>query len=221
MGYRASVGCCLRERQRDRANCTPRPQKSCKTRGRRRPKARLNRDSVCSFYLTTACIWTIDIIVKSDRCFLGFIRLLSALVFLWSVTPSVRADDTWHNIYHSLKRFFTGDSGSNQSPRHRPKRSANREKTDRSLDSISAAGDGSPQPAASAKPRVVVLPAASPAAESTQPTLLSSPAKETEPAAKPEASPNLTPVLRSLPVPSPGGSPIVLPSTSLETSAAF
>jgi hypothetical protein len=159
--------------------------------------------------------------VRSDRCFLGFIRLLSALVLLWSVTPSVRADDTWHNIYHSLKRFFTGDSGSNQSPRHRPKRSASREKTDRSTEPIAVAGDGLPQPTASARPRVVVLPAASPAAESNQPTVSLSPAKETEPAVKPEASPNLTPVLRSLPVPSPGGSPIVLPSTSLQSSAAF
>ena len=159
--------------------------------------------------------------MRSDRCFLGFIRLLSALVLFWSVTPSVRADDTWHNIYHSLKRFFTGDSGSNESPRHRPKRSASREKTDRSLDRISAAGDGSPQPTASPRPRVVVLPAVSPAAENNQPTLSSSPAKETEAVAKPEASPNLAPVLRSLPKPSPGGSPIVLPATSLQSSAGF
>jgi hypothetical protein len=159
--------------------------------------------------------------VRSGRCLLGSIRLLPAVLLFWCVTPSVRADDTWHNIYHSLKRFFTGDSSSNRSPRHRAKRAAAHEKTDRSTEPVSTAAEGSPQPAASAAPRVVVLPAASPATESNQATISSSPAKEAEPAAKPEASPNLTPVLRSLPMPSPSASPIVLPSTSQASSAAF
>jgi hypothetical protein len=152
---------------------------------------------------------------------LGFIRLLSAVLLLWCVTLPVHADDTWHNIYHSLKRFFTGDSGSDRSPHHRAKRSASHDKIDRSTEPVSITAEGSPQPAASTAPRVVVLPAASPAAQSNQATLSSNPAKEAEPAAKPEASPNLTPVLRSLPMPSPSAAPIVLPSTSQASSAAF
>src|SRR6516225_6238960 len=116
--------------------------------------------------------------VSFDRWHSRFICIMSTLVILFSVTPSVRADDTWHNIYHSLKRFFTGDSSSNRSPHHRAKRATAHEKTDRSTEPVSTAAEGSPRPAASPAPRLVVLPAASPAAESNQATSSSSPAKE-------------------------------------------
>jgi hypothetical protein len=125
-----------------------------------------------------------------------------------SVTPSVRADDTWHNIYHTLKRFFTGETSSN----HRAKRLANHVRTNRSPEPASMAAEGTHESGASPTPRVVVLPAASPAAESDQ-AILSSPEKP-EAAATPEASPNLTPVLLSLPLPTPSASPRVLPSAT-------
>ncbi len=156
--------------------------------------------------------------VNSDRWFLRAIRILSALVLLLSVTPSARADDTWHNIYHSLKRFFTGNSSSSPSPSHRAKRSANHLRTNRSIESASATPEGSPENGASPTPRVVVLPAASPAAESDQTTL--SPTAKPEAAVKPEASPNLTPVLLSLPLPTPSGSPRILPSAAPGTGNA-
>ena len=153
--------------------------------------------------------------VSSDRWFLRSICLMSASVLLLSVTPSARADDTWHNIYHSLKRFFTGNSSSSPSPSHRAKRSANQSKTNRSMESGSTTAEGSPEPGASPTPRVVILPATSPAAESHQ-TTVSPPAKP-EATVKPEASPNLTPVLRSLPLPTPSGSPKILPSAAPAT----
>jgi len=156
--------------------------------------------------------------VSSDRWFLRSIRMASALLLFLSVTPSVRADDTWHNIYHSLKRFFTGESSSSPSPNHRSKRSAKHVRTDRSSESASTTLEGSPEPGASPTPRVVVLPAASPAPESDQ-EILSAPAKP-EAAVKPEASPNLTPVLLSLPQATPNGSPSILPSATPGTGNA-
>jgi hypothetical protein len=162
--------------------------------------------------------------VSSDRWFLRSIRIVSALLLLLSVTPSARADDTWHNIYHSLKRFFTGESSSSPSPNHRSKRSAKHVRTDRSSESASTTLEGSPEPGASPTPRVVVLPAASPAPESDQ-EILSAPAKPETPvkpeaAVKPEASPNLTPVLLSLPQATPNGSPSILPSATPGTGNA-
>jgi hypothetical protein len=156
--------------------------------------------------------------VNSDRWFLRAIRILSALVLLLSVTPSARADDTWHNIYHSLKRFFTGNSSSSPSPSHRVKRSANHVRANRSLESASTTPEGSPENGVSPTPRVVVLPAASPAVESDRTTL--NPPTKPETAAKPEASPSLSPVLLSLPQPTPGGSPRVLPSATPGTGNA-
>jgi hypothetical protein len=150
--------------------------------------------------------------VSSDRWFARFICIMSALVLLLSVTPSALADDTWHNIYHSLKRFFTGNASSSPSPSHRAKRSADHSKTNRSTESGSTTAEGSPEPGASPTPRVVVLPATSPAAESDQ-TTVSPPAKP-EATVKREASPNLTPVLLSLPLPTPSGSPKILPSAA-------
>ena len=77
---------------------------------------------------------------------------------------------------------------------------------------------GSPEPGVSPTPRVVILPAASPAAESDQ-AIVNPPAKP-EAVVKPEASPNLTPVLLSLPLPTPGGSPKILPSAAPGTGNA-
>jgi hypothetical protein len=156
--------------------------------------------------------------VSSDRWFLRSIRIALALMLLLSVTPSAQADDTWHNIYHSLKRFFTGESSSSPSPKHRAKRSASHARTDRSSELASTTPAGSPEPGVSPTPRVVVLPAASPAAENDQ-EILSQPAKP-EPVVKPEASPNLTPVLLSMPLPTPGGSPKILPSAAPGTGNA-
>ena len=156
--------------------------------------------------------------VSSDRWFLRSIRIALALMLLLSVTPSAQADDTWHNIYHSLKRFFTGESSSSPSPKHRAKRSASHARTDRSSELASTTPAGSPEPGVSPTPRVVVLPAASPAAESDQ-EILSQPAKP-EALVKPEASPNLTPVLLSMPLPTPSGSPKILPSAAPGTGNA-
>jgi hypothetical protein len=156
--------------------------------------------------------------VNSDRWFLRAICILSALMVLSSLAPSARADDTWHNIYHSLKRFFTGNSNPSPSPSHRAKRSANRVRANRSIESASTTPEGSPENGASPTPRVVVLPAASPAAESDR-TTLSPPAKP-EAAVKPAASPNLRPVLLSLPLPTPSASPRVLPSATPGTGNA-
>ena len=162
--------------------------------------------------------------VSSDRWFLLSIRIALALMLLLSVTPSAQADDTWHNIYHSLKRFFTGESSSSPSPKHRAKRSASHARTDRSSELASTTPAGSPEPGVSPTPRVVVLPAASPAAESDQ-AILSQPAKpeaviKPEAVVKPEASPNLTPVLLSMPLPTPSGSPKILPSAAPGTGNA-
>jgi hypothetical protein len=156
--------------------------------------------------------------VSSDRWFLRSMRIALALMLLFPVTPSAQADDTWHNIYHSLKRFFTGESSSSPSPKHRAKRSVSHARTDRSPELASATPAGSPEPGVSRTPRVVVLPAASPTAESDQ-EILSQPAKP-ETAVKPEASPNLTPVLLSQPLPTPGGSPRILPPAAPGTGNA-
>lgn len=156
--------------------------------------------------------------VSSDRWFWRSIRLVSALTLLLSVTPSARADDTWHNIYHSLKRFFTGGSSSSPSPKHRAKRSPTHVRTDHPSELASTTHEGSPDPGVSPTPRVVILPAASPTAESDQ-AILNQPAKP-EAVVKPEASPNLPPVLLSMPLPKPSGSPKILPSAAPGTENA-
>jgi hypothetical protein len=158
--------------------------------------------------------------VSSDRWFLRSIRLMCALVLLLSLAPSARADDTWHNVYHSLKRFFTGGTPS-PTPSHRVRRSTNHVKANQSTSTeptpTPATPATSPEVGASPTPRVVILPAASPAAESDQGTI--SPAAKPEAAVKPEASPK-TPVLLSLPAPTPGASPKVLPSVAPGTGNA-
>jgi hypothetical protein len=132
-------------------------------------------------------------------------HLVSALVLVCSATPTARADDTWHNIYHSLKRFFTGSSSSSPSPGHRAKRSANHLRTNQSTETSSTAPDRSPDSGASPTPRVVILPAASPVASDQA---------KVNPPAKPEVSPSMTPVLLSLPQPTPSAGPKVMPSVA-------
>ena len=147
--------------------------------------------------------------MRSARWLLRSIRLMSALLLLLSLTPSARADDTWHNVYHSLKRFFTGKSSSSPTPSHRTRRSTTRAKTEQATESPSATpegspvpgAEGSPEPGASPTPRVVILPAASPAAGNDQ--ALANPPTKPDPPVKPEASPNKAPVLLSLPAPTP------------------
>ncbi len=164
--------------------------------------------------------------MRSARWLLRSVRVISALLLLLSLTPSARADDTWHNVYHSLKRFFTGKSGSSPTPSHRTRRSTTRAKTEQATESPSATPEGSPvpgvegspEPGASPTPRVVILPAASPAGKNDQ--ALANPPAKPDPPVKPEASPNKSPVLLSLPAP--GASPKIgaspVPGTGNATS---
>jgi hypothetical protein len=156
--------------------------------------------------------------VSFDRWFLRSIRLMCALVLLLSLAPSARAQDTWHNVYHSLKRFFTGGTPS-PTPSHRVRRSTNHVKANHSTEPTPtpATAAASPEVGASPTPRVVILPAATPAPESDQATI--SPPTKPEAAVKPEASPK-TPVLLSLPATTPGASPKVLPSVAPGTGNA-
>jgi hypothetical protein len=151
-----------------------------------------------------------------DRWYLPRIRLTSILAFGLLVAVSAQADDTWHNVYHSLKRFFTGKPSSTPVVHHHRRRSQDEEKSEPSP----APAENVPSPGASATPRVVVLPATSPTTETTPGT--ENPAKEPEAAAKPgpspeaavkpSPSPELGPVLRSLSGPTPVSGPGVIPS---------
>ena len=153
-----------------------------------------------------------------DRCFSRSILLVSAFTLLWSAAPTARADDTWHNIYHSLKRFFTGSSGSSPSPSHRGKRSTNHERANQSKELASTTPESSPEPGASPTPRVVILPAASPVSGS-EPAIVNPTAKP-ETASNPEPKPNSTPVLLSLPGPRPVANPKLQPSATPATGNA-
>ena len=154
-----------------------------------------------------------------DRWHLPRIRLMSVLAFvLVSATVSAQADDTWHNIYHSLRRFFTGKPSSTPTVHHRVRRSEAREKADHSMEPTPSPAESSPSPEVSATPRVVILPATSPAAEATPGTENS--ARAPNAVVKPEASPDLGPVLRSLSGPSPVSSPAVIPSPAPERGSS-
>ena len=156
--------------------------------------------------------------VNPDLWFFRSIRLMCALVFLLIVTPSARGQDTWHNVYHSLKRFFTGGSSSTPTPSHRVRHSANHAKVKESTQPAAANPETSPEAGASPTPRVVILPAASPTAERDQATASPSATSDAG-AAKPETSPK-TPVLLSMPPATPGASPKVLPSPAPGTGNA-
>jgi hypothetical protein len=155
-----------------------------------------------------------------DRWYLPRIRLASILALVMVISGTVRADDTWHNVYHSLKRFFTGKSSATPTVHHRRRHSEGAEKTNPSAEPSPSPGENAPAPGASATPRVVILPAISPAAETTPgvdnsvqaPGTPAKPQPTPEAAAKPSPSPELGPVLRSLSGPTPMSSPGVIPT---------
>ncbi len=149
--------------------------------------------------------------MSSDRRYLPRIRLASVLALFLVMTAPAQADDTWHNIYHSLKRFFTGKPSPTPVVHHRVRRSEGRDKANPSPDPTPPLAENSSSPGASATPRVVILPAMSPAPEAT-PGAENPPARTPESSAKPQPSPELGPVLRSLSGPTPVPSPGVLPS---------
>jgi hypothetical protein len=156
-----------------------------------------------------------------DRWYLPRIRLTSILAVFMVVAVSAQADDTWHNIYHHLRRFFTGKSSSTPVVHHRRRHTEDEddEKSTVSTEPSPSPGENAVSPGASATPRVVILPSGSPTAEGTPG--VETPAPTLEPAAKPEPSPEapkaastpeLGPVLRSLSAPTPMSSPGVISS---------
>ena len=111
-----------------------------------------------------------------ERCYSPCIRLASMVAFVLAMTISAQADDTWHNVYHSLKRFFTGKPSATPVVHHRTRRYVEHDKTEHSTEPTPAVAEGSPSPAASATPRVVILPASSPTVTTTGGTESSVPA---------------------------------------------
>jgi hypothetical protein len=148
--------------------------------------------------------------MRSDRWYLPCIRLTSVLAFILVVSVPAQGDDAWHNIYHSLKRFFTGKPSPSPTAHHHVRRSANREKTTPSTEPAPGSAEGSPSPGAAATPRVVILPATSPSPDATPGTENS--VRTPQAVVKPEPSPELGPVLRSLSEPTPLRSPAPVPS---------
>jgi hypothetical protein len=118
-----------------------------------------------------------------------------AFAIVLGMSSTVRADDTWHNVYHSLKRFFTGSKASpTPSVHHHVKHNDASEKGAEPSSSISSTpenmANAGPSPAASSKPRVVVLPASTPeAVVLPAPT----PIRETSSAATPSEGAATTP----------------------------
>src|ERR1700736_6029511 len=144
-----------------------------------------------------------------ERWYLPCVRLLSVLAVIMVVTVSAQADDTWHNVYHSLKRFFTGKPSATPVVHHRARRTEDRERANPSPASPPATAENAPSPGTSATPRVVILPATSPAPDTTQRP--ENPVRAPE-AVTPEPSPQIGAILRSLSGPKPAGSPAVQPS---------
>ena len=103
--------------------------------------------------------------------------------------PLARGDDTWHNVYHSLKRYFTGSDNHRHSAstssggRHRkPKRPAQ------------AKAQGSPPPAGSPIPQTAATPAPAPVEAGPAP-----PPRQVEPSLEPERlDANPTPAPREI-----------------------
>jgi hypothetical protein len=159
--------------------------------------------------------------IMSNRRSLLRIRLTSILALLLLMTVSVQADDTWHNVYHSLKRFFTGKSSPTPTVHHRRRHTEDDEKSTPSTEPSPSPGANDASAGASATPRVVILPASSPAAEATPGTenQVRTPAAAAKNESSPEAAkstptptPELGPVLRSLSGPTPMSNPGVIPS---------
>jgi hypothetical protein len=81
-------------------------------------------------------------------------RVLVFCVLLSAATPNASADDPFHNIYHTLKRFFTGDdkhASTASQHRHPPLKHSHAQ-------SSPAETQGN-----TLEPRTVVLPEATPA----------------------------------------------------------
>jgi hypothetical protein len=150
--------------------------------------------------------------MRVERGYSPCLRLASMVALVLAMAVSAQADDTWHNVYHSLKRFFTGKpSATPVVVHHHTKRYAEHNKTEHSTtEPTPAVAEGSPAPAASATPRVVVLPASSPTPTTTEGNENSVRAPDS--AAKADHSPELGPVLRSLGEPTPASNPAALPS---------
>jgi peptidoglycan DL-endopeptidase CwlO len=74
--------------------------------------------------------------------------VLAAILSCFVTTFACGDDDTWHNIYHSLKRFFNGEDHKTQTVQH-PKRSARR-------------SHHAHKPVANALPTPMVLPSPNP-----------------------------------------------------------
>jgi hypothetical protein len=167
------------------------------------------------------------------------VRLISlalAAVLALGVNSNLPADDdTWHNVYHSLKRFFTGSKSSpTPSPHHRVKHSDGGERGA----GASTVANANPSSAASPTPRVVVLPAATPAvvvlpsatpvretAASPSKAVAATPTPGAHPAGQPDAGAAKStsksrsagesgPVLRSLSGPGAGANPSAPPSAT-------
>ena len=145
-----------------------------------------------------------------ERWYLPCVRLLSVLAVIMVVTVSAQADDTWHNVYHSLKRFFTGKPSATPVVHHRVRRSEDRERANPSPASTPATAENAPTPGSSATPRVVILPATSPAPDTTPAT--ENPFRAPEAAVTPESSPQIGAILRSLSGPTPTVQPSPAPA---------
>jgi hypothetical protein len=134
-------------------------------------------------------------------------RVLLFCVLLSAATPHALADDTWQNIFHSLKRFFTGDD------RHHSARARGH----RPLSHSHARSNANSSHEQSAEPRVIVLPGPTPELSGDTAKPVETKPTETPPAVtKPEEvkpqevkpqetkppestpTPNPSPVLRSL-----------------------
>ncbi|HEY0789674.1 MAG TPA: hypothetical protein VGD78_01300 [Chthoniobacterales bacterium] len=142
--------------------------------------------------------------------------LLLAILTLW--TPLVRADDdTPHNIYHSLKRFFTGSDGHHASPSSSRHRSGKRTHAQSATQGSAAAGPSTTpettvQPEGSPVPRPAD--AATPAQSISRPATADK--AEPSPAGSPTdyrvvVLPTASPVARDG-TPAPAGSPAPNPA---------
>jgi hypothetical protein len=122
-------------------------------------------------------------------------RVLLFCVLLLTAMPYARGDDVWHNIYHSLKRFFTGEKHHSGAHRHR-------------LASHSHAQPADTPHEESAEPRVIVLPGPTPEqnGNTTKPAEVK-PTESKHEDVKPDKSPDLTPTPASTPTPIPAPAP--------------
>jgi type IV secretory pathway VirB10-like protein len=129
-------------------------------------------------------------------------RVLLFCVLLLTAMPYARGDDVWHNIYHSLKRFFTGEKHhSGVARRHR-------------LASHSHTQPADTPHEESAEPRVIVLPGPTPEqnVDTTKPAE-AKPADAKPEDRKPDKSPKSTPTPAPTPTPTsaptPNSSPVL------------